>query len=115
MTVTRHDASNLLSKCVSSGPLVMTAGLVPEDTSADIKGQTAQILAQIDRHLAAAGTGKSNIMYAQIWVSDIANRAALNEVWLGWVDPANLPARACVEAKLADPRILVEIQVTAAR
>jgi enamine deaminase RidA (YjgF/YER057c/UK114 family) len=115
MTVTRQDSSNLLSKCVSSGNLVMTAGLVPDDLSADIKGQTKQILTQIDKYLAAAGTSKSQIMYAQIWVSDITNRDALNEVWLAWVDPANLPARACVEAKLANPKILVEIQVTAAK
>ena len=115
MSVTRQDPSKLLSKCVSSGSLVMTAGLVADDPSADVKGQTKQILAQIDKYLAEAGTSKSHIMYAQIWVTDIANRDALNEVWLDWVDPANLPARACVESKLANPKILVEIQVTAAK
>lgn len=115
MTVTRQDPSNLLSKCVAAGSLVMTAGLVADDVSGDVKAQTRQILAQIDRYLAAAGTSKSNIMYAQIWVTDIADRDALNEVWLGWVDKNNLPARACVEAKLANPKILVEIQVTASK
>ncbi len=93
----------------------MTAGLVADDPSADVKGQTKQILAQIDTCLAAAGTNKSNILYAQIWITDMKQRDALNEVWLGWVDPQNLPARACVEARLADPRILVEIQVTAVK
>ena len=115
MTVTRQDPSNLLSKCVSAGKLVMTAGLVADNIAGDIQAQTRDILAQIDKYLAAAGTSKSNIMYAQIWVTDIANRDALNEVWLGWVDKANLPARACVEAKLANPKILVEIQVTASK
>ena len=55
------------------------------------------------------------MLQAQIWVTDIRNRAPMNEVWTAWVDPKNLPARACVEAKLADPRALVEIMVIAAK
>lgn len=115
MTVKRHEPSKILSKCVEGGGLVITAGLVADDASQDIKGQTRQILAQIDAFLSAAGTDKSRILYAQIWITDIRLRDAMNEIWLGWVDPQNLPARACVEARLADPRILVEIQVTAVK
>jgi enamine deaminase RidA (YjgF/YER057c/UK114 family) len=55
------------------------------------------------------------VLQAQIWVTDIRNRAPMNEVWTAWTDPRNLPARACVEAKLADPRALVEIMVIAAK
>jgi enamine deaminase RidA (YjgF/YER057c/UK114 family) len=115
MTVKRHEPSRILSKCVEGGGLVITAGLVADDVSQDIKGQTRQILSQIDAFLSAAGTDKSRILYAQIWITDIRSRDAMNEVWLEWVDTQNLPARACVEARLADPRLLVEIQVTAVK
>ena len=67
------------------------------------------------RSLAKAGTSKSKLLAASIWVTDIRNRALMNEVWTSWVDPKNLPGRACVEAKLADPACLVEIMVTAAK
>ena len=70
---------------------------------------------EIDRLLAKAGSGKSKILQATIWVNDIRHRAAMNEVWTKWVDPKNLPGRACIEAKLADPNALVEIMVTAAK
>lgn len=113
MTITRHDPSKILSSAVEGGGLVITAGIVADDASLDIKGQTKQILDRIDELLAKSGTSKSRVMYAQIWITDIRQRDAMNEVWLAWVDPANLPGRACVEARLADPRLLVEIQVTA--
>lgn len=61
------------------------------------------------------GSGKSKVLSAQIWVTDIRNRAPMNEVWTAWVDKSNLPARACIEAKLADPKALVEIMVVAAK
>jgi enamine deaminase RidA (YjgF/YER057c/UK114 family) len=115
MTIKRHHPSKILSSCVEGGGLVITAGIVADDPTKDVKGQTQQILDQIDKMLAAGGSNKSKVMYAQIWITDIRNRDAMNEVWLKWVDPKNLPARACVEARLADPRLLVEIQVTATK
>jgi enamine deaminase RidA (YjgF/YER057c/UK114 family) len=72
-------------------------------------------LNEIDRLLAKCGSNKSKILAATIWVTDIRNRAPMNEVWTAWVDPKNMPARACIETKLADPRGLVEIMVTAAK
>ena len=72
-------------------------------------------LDEIDRLLAKCGSNKSKVLSATIWVTDIRNRAPMNEVWTAWVDAKNLPARACVEAKLADPRALVEIMVIAAK
>jgi enamine deaminase RidA (YjgF/YER057c/UK114 family) len=80
-----------------------------------VKGQTEQVLKKIDSILAAAGTSKSKILSANAWVTDIRNRDEMNAAWTAWVDPANLPARATVEAKLADPRMLVEIMVTCAK
>ena len=115
MTVTRHESGPLLSLAVENGNTVYLAGIVPKNLKNDIKGQTAEVLAEIDRLLAKAGTSKSKLLAATIWVTDIRNRALLNEVWTSWVDPKNLPVRACVEAKLADPACLVEIMVTAAK
>ena len=115
MSIQRHDQSSILSQAVVHGDTVYLAGVVAKDVEQDIKGQTKQVLDEIDRLLAKCGSGKSKVLSAQIWVTDIRNRAPMNEVWSAWIDKANLPARACVEAKLADPRALVEIMVIAAK
>jgi enamine deaminase RidA (YjgF/YER057c/UK114 family) len=115
MTIARHDTSAILSQAVEHGNTVYLAGVVAKGLDKDVKGQTQEVLAEIDRLLAKCGSSKSKILQAQIWVTDIRNRAPMNEVWTSWTDPKNLPARACVEAKLADPRALVEIMVIAAK
>jgi len=115
MTVQRHDSSGILSLAVEHGDTVYLAGIVAKKLEQDIKGQTKEVLDEIDRLLAKCGTSKSKLLSATIWVTDIRNRAPMNEVWSAWTDPKNLPARACIEAKLADPRALVEIMVTAAK
>ena len=94
--------------------LVFVAGQVAEDNTADIKGQTAQVLAAIDKLLAEAGTSKSKILSTTIYLASIGNFAAMNEVWDAWVDQSNPPARATVEARLATPGYLVEIVCVAA-
>jgi enamine deaminase RidA (YjgF/YER057c/UK114 family) len=115
MTIERlASGNNILASGIKHNGVVTTAGLTADDTSQDAKGQAEQILKAIDRVLAHFGTSKGKLLTAQIWVSDIRFRPAVNEAWLAWVDPGALPARATVEAKLADPAILVEIQVTAA-
>ena len=114
MSITRHDPSAILSHAVVHGNTVYLAGVVAKNLDADVKGQTREILGEIDRLLAKCGSGKSKVLSATIWVTDIRNRAPMNEVWTAWVDAKNLPARACVEAKLADPKALVEIMVVAA-
>ena len=115
MSIIRHESGPLLSLAVENGNTVYLAGIVPKNLNNDIKGQTAEVLAEIDRLLAKAGSSKKSLLAATIWVTDIRNRAPMNEVWTAWVDPKNLPVRACVEAKLADPACLVEIMVTAAK
>jgi enamine deaminase RidA (YjgF/YER057c/UK114 family) len=115
MSITRHDQSQILSQAVQHGDTVYLAGIVAKDLNKDIKGQTKEILDEIDRLLAKCGSSKSKVLQCHIWVTDIRNRAPMNEVWSAWVDPKNLPARACVEAKLADPKALVEIMAIAAR
>ena len=115
MSIMRHESGPILSLAVENGDTVYLAGIVPKNLKNDIKGQTAEVLAEIDRLLAKTGTSKAKLLTATIWVTDIRNRAAMNEVWTAWTDPKNLPVRACVEAKLADPACLVEIMVTAAK
>ena len=115
MTIVRHDPSAILSQAVEHGDSVYLAGIVAKSLDKDVKGQTKEILGEIDRLLAKVGSSKSKVLQAHIWVTDIRNRAPMNEVWTAWVDPKNLPARACVEAKPADPRALVEIMVIAAK
>jgi enamine deaminase RidA (YjgF/YER057c/UK114 family) len=115
MEIKRHESEKILSHAVEHGNTVYLAGIVADDPSRDVKGQTQDVLAGIDRLLAKCGTDKSRILSATIWLADIRDRPAMNEVWSAWVDPQNLPARACIEAKLADPRMRVEIAVVAAK
>jgi enamine deaminase RidA (YjgF/YER057c/UK114 family) len=115
MSIVRHEPGPILSLAVENGGTVYLAGIVPKDLKQDIKGQTQAVLTEIDRLLAKCGTNKSKLLQATIWVTDIRNRAPMNEVWTKWADPTNLPVRACIEAKLADPACLVEIMVVAAK
>ncbi len=114
MTIVRHEKGPLMSQVVIHGNVVHLAGTVADDASGDMRTQTAQVLASIDRSLALAGTDKSKLLTAQIWISDMREFADMNEVWRGWVDPDNPPARATCEAKLARPDWKVEIIVSAA-
>jgi len=115
MSIVRHDSSAILSQAVEHGGTVYLAGVVAKNLDADVKGQAKEILNEIDRLLAKCGSGKAKVLQAQIWVTDIRNRAPMNDIWTAWTEGKNLPARACVEAKLADPRALVEIMVIAAK
>ena len=119
MSITRHDitsgASPRMSRCVVSGDMVYLAGLTASDRSGDITSQTQQILDTIDGYLAKAGTDKSKLLQANIWITDTANFGAMNAVWNAWVDPENPPVRACVHAELMHPDLVVEIMVTAAK
>lgn len=116
--IIRHATTARLSHAVElplTGTLVITAGEVADDPGADIVRQTEQVLAKIDALLAQAGSHKDNAVAAYIWLPDIADFEAMNSVWDKWITPGKAPARACVEAKLADPRLKVEIQVIAAK
>ncbi|MES2294348.1 MAG: RidA family protein [Pseudomonadota bacterium] len=95
--------------------MVLLGGQTADDRSLDIKGQTKQALAKIDKVLAAAGTDKSRLLSAQIWIKDIAKDfAGMNEVWDAWVAPDALPTRATAQCQMGSPEVLVEIIVTAA-
>lgn len=116
MSLTRRHVGKRLSELVMhrSAGLCWLAGQVADDASADITGQTRQVLAQIDRLLAEAGSDKTKIASATIYLPDMADFAAMNAVWEAWVVPGTTPARATVQAKLADPKYRIEIQIVAA-
>lgn len=115
MPIARRELEPILANVVESDKFIYIAGALADDTSQDIAGQARQAFADVDRYLAMCGSDKSKILSAIIWIADIGLREAFNESWLAWVDPCNLPARACIEAKMADPRCLVEIQFVASK
>src|SRR6185503_13726423 len=103
------------SRVVIHGDVVYLAGTTARDKSQDVKGQTKQVLDAIDSLLASAGTDKTKLLTASVWLRDIGDWSRMNEVWDAWIAPGNAPTRATVEAKLAEPDLLVEIMVTAAK
>jgi enamine deaminase RidA (YjgF/YER057c/UK114 family) len=113
--IIRTEANKIMSKAVEYHGFVYLQGIVPSDKSLDITGQTKDVLAQIDALLETHGTDNTRLLQAQIWLKDIADREALNVVWSAWLPEDGAPARACVQAPLADPDYLVEIMVTACR
>jgi len=115
MPITRHEQKGILSRVVEANGFVFTAGVTADDSSQDATGQARQILKEIDRLLKLCGTDKTKVISATIWVSDIRHRDKMNIAWNEWTGGQNLPGRACVEAKLADPALLVEIGVVAAK
>ena len=116
MTIERHESGPRMSKAVVHGDTVYLAGIVADAPKGkSMAEQTKNILAQIDGFLAKAGTDKTKLLSANIWITDMAKFAEMNGVWDGWVAAGHTPARATVEAKLASPDYLVEIMVVAAK
>lgn len=113
--ILRTDPNAILSSAVEFHGFVYTAGITADDPGKDASGQTAEILAKIDALLEAHGTDKTRLLTAQIWLKHISDRPALNALWSAWLPEGGAPARACVQAELADPRLLVEIMVTACK
>jgi len=108
-----HVGPRLSETAVYNGTIYL-AGQVPDDTTQDIRGQTAQVLAMIDRLLAEVGSNKSRILMTQIFLADISEIVAMNEVWDAWIPAGNTPPRATVQAAMANPAYKIEIVVTAA-
>ncbi len=115
MTIKRHQPGPVLSRAVEYGNLVFIAGTTADNRAAPIKAQTEEILKKIDALLAAAGTDKTRILSANVWVADINEKPQMDEAWKAWVDPDNKPVRACVEARLGTAETRVEIMMVAAR
>ena len=113
MSITRLEPGARMSQAVVANGFVFLAGQVATDPSADVEGQTRQVLGEIDRLLAAAGTRKDRILTATIYLADVKTFADMNRAWEAWVPADAKPARATLEAKLVAPEYRVEIQVTA--
>jgi enamine deaminase RidA (YjgF/YER057c/UK114 family) len=116
--ITRHHSSGRLSQAVEyplSGTMVVTSGVTAGDPTGSIEAQTKNVLDKIDGFLAEAGTDKHHLSHVYVWLANIADFAAMNTVYDAWVSADNKPARACVETRLADPRLKVEIQVFAVK
>lgn len=110
--IIRTEPNEVLAKAVEYHGFVFVQGTTARDLSADIVGQTRDVLEQIDTILETHGTDKTRLLQAQIWLKDIRDREAMNKLWSAWLPPGGAPARACVQANMADPRHLVEIMVT---
>jgi enamine deaminase RidA (YjgF/YER057c/UK114 family) len=112
--IQRYDVGPRMAEMTVHNGVAYLAGQVADDATQDIRGQTAQVLAAIDALLARAGSDKSRVLRAQIFLVDLADFAAMNAVWESWVVPGHTPARATVQAALARPEWKIEIVVTAA-
>ena len=111
----RLHVGNLYSEAAIHNGVVYLAGMVPEGDATDIRRQTADVLAQIDKRLAEAGSDKTRLLRVQIYLADIRDIVAMNEVWSGWVPAGYAPPRATVQAALGHPDWRIEVVVTAAQ
>lgn len=114
MSIKRLQVGTRLSGAVVHNGIVYVAGQVPDDGNADITVQTQQVLAKIDALLREAGTDKSKLLWAQIYLPDMKDFGAMNAVWEKWVIAGQTPARATIQAALANASYKVEIMANAA-
>ena len=113
MTIQHYQPTARLSNATVANGFVFLAGQVPENEDADVTAQTANVLAQIDAIWAACGADKAQMCEAVIYLPNLADYAGMNAAWDAWVQPGATPARACVQAALANPKWKVEIKLTA--
>ncbi|MCC0039908.1 MAG: RidA family protein [Brucellaceae bacterium] len=109
----RIDKNSRRSRAVVAGGVVYLGGQVADDIDADIRTQTRETLAKIDDLLARSGSSRDRLISATIWLRSMDDYQGMNEIWDGWIDAENPPARACGEVRLADDRMRVEIIATA--
>lgn len=114
MSIERQETGQRMSRIVKHNGTIYLCGQVAADASAGIKEQTETMLAKVDALLEQAGSDRQHILSATVYVRDMKDFAAMNDVWDSWVPEGHAPARACVEARMARPELLVEISVIAA-
>lgn len=115
MSITRIDQTPRMSRIVEHNGTIYLCGQTAKDASKDIKEQTSTTLEKVEALLEIAGSDKKHILSTTIYLRDMKDFAAMNEVWDAWVVPGHQPARACVEARMARPELLVEMSVVAAK
>ena len=113
--IIKFDSNDALSEIAVHGDTVYLAGQVPDNDDLDITGQAREVFANIDKALAKAGTDKSKMLSAQVFITDLANFAAFNAEWKAWVAGTVPPVRATIKADLVNPKWLVEVMVIAAK
>lgn len=113
MDITRTGKTDRMSRIVKYGNTVYLCGQVAKSYDDDIQGQTKTTLEKIEELLNEAGTKKENILSVTVYIKDMNMFSSMNEIWDGWVDKENPPARTCVEAKMANEKILIEMTVIA--
>ena len=114
MEITRHEIGARMSRAVVHNNTIYLCGQVAKDASEDITRQTITTLEKVEELLESVGSNKDKILSATIYIKDMKDFSAMNEVWDSWVTPGMAPARACVEAAMARPELLVEVSVVAA-
>ncbi|MBR1152050.1 MULTISPECIES: RidA family protein [unclassified Bradyrhizobium] len=112
--IERYLVGPRMSQAVVCAGMVHIAGQVADDRKAGIVSQTSQVLGKIEALLKQAGSDRSRLVAVNVFLPHITDFEAMNSVWDAWIDPANPPARACVEARLADPDLRVEMTAVAA-
>lgn len=114
-TIARHQSNARLSRVVTHNGIAYLAGLTADNRSVPMKAQTEEILKKIDGLLKLAGSDKSRLLSAMVYITDMRLKPQMDEAWAAWIDPQHTPARACVETRLGTPDTLVEIMVVAAQ
>ena len=114
MSIKRFENGPRFCRVLTHNGTVYMSGMTANDTSGDVVEQTQLTLAKIDQYLAMAGSDKTKVLTAVIWLRDIADFERMNSVWDHWIDPTAMPVRATVEGRLAGDSYRVEIMVTAA-
>ena len=115
MSITRTDITPRMSRIVEHNNTIYLCGQVAKDATKNIREQTETILEKVEELLNKAGSDKRHILSVTIYVRDMKDFSAMNEVWDAWVEEGHQPARACVEARMARPELLVEMSVIAAK
>jgi enamine deaminase RidA (YjgF/YER057c/UK114 family) len=115
MQITRYQTKARMSRAVVHGETIYLCGQVAKDDAAGIKGQTQTTLEKIEELLESVGSDKSRLLSVTIYLADMTLFKEMNEIWDAWVTPGEAPARACVEARMARPELLVEMSVIAAK
>ncbi len=113
MSIQRFEPGPYLSTAAVHGGVAYLAGLTPDDLSQNIAKQTSDALANVDRALKLVGSNKSLLLRSEVWIADMSNFDAMNDVYQAWLDPMSVPPRVCTEARLWDARCQVEFMMTA--
>ncbi len=115
MEIKRHNQTDRMSRIVEHGNTIYLCGQTAKDSTADIEEQTRTTLEKVEELLESVGSDKTKILSVTIYLASIGHFDRMNEIWDAWVAKGHQPARACVEARLARPDLLVEMSVVAAK